>query len=85
MTPLDSCSSGATCWLADHDSARMPSCMDSTRVATPRARGTLAHFFDQAGASFTSVRISPSGVRTATAQVVAPRIITPSITAWPPT
>ena len=28
--------------------------------------------------------MSPSGVRTATAHVVAPRIITPSMTAWPP-
>src|SRR5689334_25418721 len=29
--------------------------------------------------------ISPSGLRTATAQVETPRIITPSSTAWPPT
>ena len=85
MAPLDRRSSGSTAWSADQVRARTPSDIDSTSVATPRARGTLAHLRAQAGASLTSVRISPSGARTDTAQVVAPRIITPSMTACPPT
>ena len=38
---------------------------------------------ETSGSEVTS--ISPSGLRTATAQVETPRIITPSSTAWPPT
>src|SRR4051794_24783189 len=34
--------------------------------------------------SFATCAISPSGLRTATAQLRGPRIITPSRTAWPP-
>jgi hypothetical protein len=61
-----------------------PSDIDSPRPITPRRIGTLAHFSAQVGASWVTTSISPSGVRTATAQVREPRIITPSMTAWPP-
>jgi len=85
MAPFERRSSGAICWSADHCSARSPSAIDSARVATPRTRGTLAHRFDHSGASLTSVLIPPSGVRTDTPHVDAPRIMTPSMTACPPT
>jgi hypothetical protein len=81
MAPLESRSSGSNCWLADQLRARSPRAIDSTRVATPRASGNLAHFLAHSGASLTSSLMSPSGVRTATAQVEAPRIMTPSMTA----
>ena len=51
---------------------------------TPRTSGSFDHFSAHVGASCTASSISPSGVRTATAQVRGPRIITPSMTAWPP-
>ena len=65
----------------------MPIFSDSTSATTPRitgqrsARWRFAH--ETSGSEVTS--ISPSGLRTATAQVETPRIITPSSTAWPPT
>ena len=53
----------------------------------PRMTGQRSTGWRRAQGSIVStvVSISPSGVRTATAQVVTPRIITPSSTAWPPT
>ena len=68
-------------------SALKPMFSDSTSATTPRitgqrsARWRLVH--ETSGNDWTS--ISPSGLRTATAQVETPRIITPSSTACPPT
>jgi hypothetical protein len=50
----------------------------------PRSIGTFAQRSAHVGASWVTISISPSGVRTATAHELAPRIITPSMTAWPP-
>ena len=80
--------SSSTSWaLAENASARKPIFSDSPRATTPRITGRrrirwrFAH--ETSGSEVTS--ISPSGLRTATAQVETPRIITPSSTAWPPT
>ncbi len=62
----------------------MPSDIDSASAITPRTSGILAHFCAQFGASWVSISMSPSGVRTAIAQERSPRIMTPSTTAWPP-
>ena len=62
----------------------MPSAIDSASAMTPRTSGIFDHFSAHVGASCVSISMSPSGVRTATAQVRSPRIITPSTTAWPP-
>ena len=51
---------------------------------TPRISGNFAHRSAHVGASWVSISMSPSGVRTATAHVRSPRIMTPSMTAWPP-
>src|SRR5438477_8606670 len=60
---------------------------DSASATTPRTTGTrstrLRFAHETTGSEVTSV--SPSGLRTATAQVETPRIITPSRTACPPT
>ena len=77
-------SSSGTCWFADHESAFMPSDIDSARFTTPRTSGLELYRSAQSGASWTSTSMSPSGVRTATAHVDSPRIMTPSTTAWPP-
>ncbi len=53
---------------ADHDSALKPSAIDSPRPMIPRMIGTLAQRSAQVGASWVTISISPSGVRTATAQ-----------------
>src|SRR3954451_24498072 len=80
-------SSGSIWALAEMASARKPIFSDSARATTPRITGhrrtrwRLAH--DTSGSELTSM--SPSGFRTATAQVETPRIITPSRTACPPT
>src|SRR5262245_34247213 len=67
--------------------ARKPIFRDSARATTPRITGQrrirLRFAHETSGSELTS--ISPSGVRTATAQVETPRIITPSSTACPPT
>ena len=47
------------------------------RAVAPAPRGRAGYGLDSIS--------PPSGVRTATAQVETPRIITPSSTAWPPT
>src|SRR3954447_12291709 len=77
-------SSSGTCWFADHERAFIPSDSDSARLTTPRTSGTLDQRSAHRGASCTSTSMSPSGVRTATAHAVSPRIITPSTTACPP-
>ena len=84
MAPLERRSSSGTCRFADHASALNPSVSDSASAMTPRSNGMRAYRSDQRGASWTSSSMTYSGVRTATAQLVAPRIITPSMTAWPP-
>ena len=87
MRPEIGSSSSGSCALADMLSALKPMFSDSTSATTPRitgqrkARWRLAH--ETSGNDVTS--ISPSGLRTATAHVETPRIITPSRTAWPPT
>ena len=83
MAPFDSRSSGSSCWSADHSSALTPSDIDSASVATPRTSGTLAQRFAQSGRRDVR-RCRRRAVRTATAHVDAPRIMTPSMTAWPP-
>src|SRR4051794_15607132 len=77
-------SSSGTCWFADQDRAFIPRERDSARLTTPRTSGTLDQRSAQRGASWSSTSMAPSGVRTATAQAVSPRIITPSTTACPP-
>ena len=69
-------------------SAEMPSALkpifsDSPRATMPRITGQRSTRCRRAQGSIVSVvtSISPSGFRTATAQVVTPRIITPSSTA----
>ena len=54
---------------------------DAADHRQPQSRWRFAQ--ETSGSEVTS--ISPSGLRTATAQVETPRIITPSSTAWPPT
>ena len=77
-------SSSGNWMLADHDSALNPSAIDSPSAMTPRTSGIFDHRSAHAGASCTSVWMSPSGVRTDTAHVRSPRIMTPSTTACPP-
>ncbi len=79
------CSSSGIWRFADHDNALKPSAIDSPSAMTPRTSGTFDHFSAQVGTSWISISMSPSGVRTATAHVRSPRIMTPSTTAWPPT
>ena len=81
---LEICSSSGIWRFADHDSALKPSAIDSPSDMTPRTSGIFDQRSAQAGASWTSISMSPSGVRTATAHVCSPRIMTPSTTAWPP-
>jgi hypothetical protein len=76
-------SSSASCALAEIASARNPILSDSARATTPRITGirhTRWRFAHETSGSEVSC-ISPSGFRTATAQVEMPRIITPSRTA----
>jgi len=71
---------------ADQLRAVIPILSESIREAAPLKTGFFQMGFrDESG--FTSrIRpvIEPSGMRTATAALVEDRIITPSITAWPP-
>src|SRR5689334_24334293 len=46
---------------------------------------SISPWAPSSGSSLPSCRSSATGLRTATAQVEIPRIITPSSTAWPPT
>ena len=88
--PISSCSpssSSSSCALAEIASARKPIFIDSPRATTPRSTGRRQRRwrFAQGTSGSDSTSTSPSGVRTATAQVEMPRIITPSSTACPPT
>ena len=64
---LEICSSSGIWRLADHASALKPSASDSPSDMMPRRTGTFDHRSAQVGASWVSISISPSGVRTATA------------------
>ena len=77
-------SSSGSWTFADHDNALKPSAIDSPSAMTPRRSGTFDQRWAHDGASCTSVWMSPSGVRTDTAHVRSPRIMTPSTTACPP-
>src|SRR5436305_1659791 len=90
--PISS-SSSSICALADRPRALKPMPSDSTSATTPRTTGRriqrCLRSTEVSGNDLTSTGpSSPSagaGLRTATAQVETPRIITPSRTAWPPT
>ena len=60
---------------------------DSPRAITPRTIGSRKKTWRAIAESIEreTCAISPDGVRTATAQLPGPRIITPSRTACPPT
>ncbi len=84
--PISSClpSSSSSSWaLAEIASALKPIFIDSPRATTPRmiGRRQMRCRCAQGFSGSDSISISPSGVRTATAQTVTPRIITPSSTA----
>ena len=84
ISPFSSVSCVAT--LAEMASARNPIASDSPSAMTPRMIGRRQSFRRDIGEviSCTTSAMSPSCVRTATAQFEALRIITPSRTAWPP-
>src|SRR5882672_756300 len=69
------------------DNARKPIASDSPRASTPRMMGRRSAQWRAISESIgcETCAISPSGLRTATAQFPGPRIITPSRTACPPT
>ena len=72
--------------FAEIASALNPMASDSPSAMTPRITGTRhsRRRFIGDSMSCTTSSMSPSGVRTATAQLDGLRIITPSSTAWPP-
>ena len=84
ISPCSSRSCEAT--FAEMASARKPMASDSPSAITPRTIGRRQSFRRCIGESmsWTTSVISPSGVRTATAQLDGLRIITPSRTACPP-
>src|SRR5262245_57016016 len=85
-SPPSSATSPAA-WSAEIASARRPRTRLSARATTPRTIGTRSQRRPCAQgeiAPSTTWMVS-SGRRTATDQLVTPRIITPSMTAWPPT
>ena len=84
---LESCSSSSPDICAEYASAFIPSLNDSNNAITPRSSGffKIGYLSRILLTSFTSTIISPSGWRTATATLSLPRIITPSMTACPPT
>ncbi len=81
---LISFSSSPRATLEEKISERMPRDRVSPSTMTPRTKGM------RLGPLYTSPRasrrtaMSPSGRRQATATLRGPRIITPSMTAWPP-
>ncbi len=86
ICPDESCSSSSEDSRAPTWSAFMPIAIDCPSTMMPRRNG-----FPRIGTRFTTESIScdsrwisPDGRRTATAQWSAPRIMTPSMTAWPP-
>ena len=72
--------------FAEIASARNPMASDSPSAMTPRITGSrqIRRRLIGDSMSLTTSSMSPSGVRTATAQLDGLRIITPSSTAWPP-
>ena len=72
---------------AERMSMRVPMTSVSYSRNMPRRNGILISFRSAesaAGSGSDIVTISPDGGRTLMATVVRPRIITPSISAWPP-
>src|SRR5690606_5508493 len=71
---------------AEKVSARIPSPSESHSRPSPRTNGTRLQkplYSDELIGS-SRITISPFGARTASATCRLPRIITPSIIAWPP-
>ncbi len=91
VTPISflpsSCSSSPSDSLAEMVSARMPIASDSTRATTPRRIGSLriGYRFIQLTSGQWWMPMVSSGRRTASDHQSTPRIMTPSMTAWPPT
>src|SRR5262249_19231576 len=85
LSPSSASSCAAYC--AEMASARKPMASDSPSAITPRTIGSRQNQWRACGDEMDceTCAISPCGVRTATAQLPGPRIITPSRTAWPPT
>ena len=81
-----SCSSSSIDWFVAISSARVPIASDCPSTMMPRRNGFAKNGWRLATESMScdSTWMSPLGLRTATAQWSAPRIITPSTTAWPP-
>ena len=82
------CNSGSSsATLAENFSARKPSIIAWPSVTSPRTNGQPSHLRFSAARSSGSlwVTTSPLGLRMAMPQACGVRIITPSITAWPPT
>ena len=73
--------------LADCVRALTPMTSDSTRATTPRMTGVLriGKRTIQLTSGYSCTPMVSSGRRTASDQWFTPRIMTPSITAWPPT
>src|SRR5690606_9823236 len=79
--------SATTCWLAEKVRAETPLTSDSSRTTAPRKSGQRRrrrppHTGRQASSLIT---MAPSGRRHTTVNEDGERIITPSMTAWPPT
>jgi hypothetical protein len=82
----DSCTSSGEACVAEIDSARMPIVIACPSAITPRNPGLRRIRYRSAieRIGCDSRWIDSSGRRTASAQTCRPRIITPSMTAWPP-
>ena len=82
-----SSSSSSPDFSADHERAWKPRFIASISTNMPLRKGTFARGFlaESAGSSFRFASMMPSGRRAATAQASGARIMTPSMTAWPPT
>ena len=84
-TPLSSSPSASMPTLAEKLSAFMPRVSVSASAMTPRTSGTLRTAPVKIGLrGCCRTATVPSGRRTATQTLRWPRIMTPSITAWPP-
>ncbi len=79
-------SSPSAARAAERMSIRVPSTSVSYRTKKPRTKGTFSQRprCSAPGSGSDSVTTSPEGGRTLMATVVRPRIMTPSISAWPP-
>ena len=84
---FDISSSSSPAFCADQESALNPSVNASASTKKPRRNGIDAKRFRlvAAGSSLRLASMTPSGRRTATAHEAGARIMTPSMTAWPPT